>query len=224
MDKQYPPNTDEYLNQKKSIEGHQEPSESPVHGKPRKSLIERTLDRAVDYIVLDAPRSLKNTWSFEIKPSLKMTMIRAVNVFLGNSLGFTITPNGSGSPMNMNGWEQYHGGSNPVQSTPANTQLQTPKHSSAGRPDGGMYVWDDLEYADYGKAKVVLDEMMWRVGRYGKVRVSEMYEISAKSAAAVFTDESYGWKSLEGAHPYMKLNGLYGLRMPKVEALPIIDQ
>lgn len=78
------------------------------------------------------------------------------------------------------------------------------------------YDFDDVILDSRGEAEEILDAMNDILGRYGLVRVADMYELAGLTCN--YTDNKYGWTSLRTAEIVRGRDG-YGLKLPK--AMPI---
>ena len=78
------------------------------------------------------------------------------------------------------------------------------------------YDFDDVILDTRGEAEEILDAMNDILGRYGLVRVADMYELAGLTCN--YTDNKYGWTSLRTAEIIRGMHG-YGLKLPK--AMPI---
>lgn len=86
----------------------------------------------------------------------------------------------------------------------------TNNRSTATRP--GPYSVNEVTFGDRGEAEETLMRMKENVERYGMVSVADFYDmVGAKHA---FTDNKYGWKSLEDVSVVRDRDG-YSIQFPK---------
>jgi len=75
-----------------------------------------------------------------------------------------------------------------------------------------VFDFDEIEFQTRKDATVILDLMYDHLQNYGTVSVAEFYGWC--DVKGNFTDQNYGWKSLEGAGPTRTRNGTYVLNLP----------
>jgi len=79
------------------------------------------------------------------------------------------------------------------------------------------YDYDDIIFPEYSEAKDVLDRMYEILAEYRVVRVADYYDLAGVSERP-YTDNRYGWTSLNGAD-VLSVRGGYIIKLPR--ALPI---
>jgi hypothetical protein len=80
-----------------------------------------------------------------------------------------------------------------------------------------VFEYDDILFKTRGDAEIVLDSMNDIISQYGRVSVSDFYDL-AKVPNDNFTMNKYGWTSLSGASA-MRIREGYILKLPR--AVPL---
>jgi hypothetical protein len=75
-----------------------------------------------------------------------------------------------------------------------------------------VFDFDEIEFPTRQDATIVLNLMYDHLDHYKTVSVAEFYGWA--DVRGNFTDQNYGWKSLEGAGPTRTRNGTYVLNLP----------
>lgn len=79
------------------------------------------------------------------------------------------------------------------------------------------YRYDEIVLESRGDAEEVLDRMDELIDQYGMVSVADLYEIVGITGE--FTDNKYGWTSINTAEPVRTRDGGYVLKLPRVKPL-----
>ena len=82
--------------------------------------------------------------------------------------------------------------------------------NTAARP--GAYSVNEVTFGDRGEAEETLVRMKENIARYGMVSVADFYDMVGHKHA--YTDNKYGWKSLENADVVRNRDG-YSIGFPK---------
>lgn len=86
--------------------------------------------------------------------------------------------------------------------------VQSYQSTSLSAATRSVYDYEKIEYERYEEAERILNSLLETLARYGRVRVSELYELSG--AQPVPNDFAWGWKSLEGA-AVVTVSGVKGM-------------
>ena len=141
-------------------------------------------------------------WDYALKkviiPYTKKAIIEILNTYFFNSKSVT---SGTSKTSVEEPYKDY--------TTPSSVQ-------SSSLSSRSVFDYEKISYDRYDEAESVLNDMRETLARYGRVRVSEMWELSKKSPSP--NDYRWGWKSLEGAS-VVTLNGekgiVYKISLPK---------
>lgn len=77
------------------------------------------------------------------------------------------------------------------------------------------FAFDDVVLEDRAHAQDLLDTLRGTIGKYGYVRVSELYDILEAPELSDFTDNYWGWKDLSNVPIIRLFGGKYTLGFPK---------
>lgn len=119
---------------------------------------------------------------------------------------------GGASSYSNVGHVNYQGMSTSTQRPPTSTGTRMLSRRSRARQD-----FDEIVIPSRAEAEEVLDRMFEFLSRYGKVTVSELYEMTG--IASSHTDHKWGWTVLGGAKVVRLRTGGFLLDLPEPEAL-----
>ena len=92
-------------------------------------------------------------------------------------------------------------------------------HAPAYKNSSSGFNFDDIVFENRGDAEMVLSGMRDLLGKYGVVRVADLYDLIDRSAP--YTSVKYGWFNLDNASSRRERSGGYSLDLPK--AMPLDD-
>lgn len=79
--------------------------------------------------------------------------------------------------------------------------------------------YDDLYFETRPKAEDALDELRSILREYENVSVADYFTVCKCEELSEFTDERYGWTSLDGVCVYMNAPGDFRINLPRPRAL-----
>lgn len=133
---------------------------------------------------------------------------RALVRWLGNDAGYGL--NAAKNVVANVAHVAYNKFSNPNGVTNRSTIVQPQQQMS--RRAQASFNFDEIEFQSRGDASIVLALMYEHLQNYGTVSVAEFYGWA--DVRGNFTDQNYGWRSLEGAGPTRTRMGTYVLNLP----------
>lgn len=192
-------------------EQNERPEITPVVSGVTK-IAKKTLGSKIKDLIF--PGSFEDRKNYIIKdvavPTVKRLLLNLVEASL---FGKTNITNGLYNPISYNrpfgtsiNYSGTYYGTSPYGTTNYNNpQAQKPQQSPI--PD-----FMNIDYSLEKDAEAVKNAMVDILNRFGKVKVSELCELSR--VPCPYTLINYGWLSLDGAHVHAKGNGMYGIKLP----------
>lgn len=94
--------------------------------------------------------------------------------------------------------------------------MQDPRERQQPRqqtnPTRGRISIDDITVSDRYVADAVIDRLHALIQNYGQATVADLFDLVGKTGE--YTDEKFGWRSMEGARPHRVSDG-YRLELPR---------
>lgn len=147
-----------------------------------------------------------------IKGMLRDAGDRALDRWLGNGFG-GVVPRGAARTMVTNvAHVAYNKFSAPSPTVNTRPDVNRPPMPMSRRGQA-IHDFEEIEFQSRQDASIVLNLMYDRLEQYGTVSVAEFYGWA--DVRGNFTDQNWGWRSLEGAGPTRSRNGfVLNLPMP----------
>lgn len=162
--------------------------------------------RFLDFVFAESPKALAAKIGRDmLVPRAKVAFLDAANGFLaGMLLGQNNTSANLLGQMNMRGggmnYQSISSGMTPMAQAMAVTQAQT----NVG--------YQDLVVPTQQNAEILLSNMFALLNKFNAVTVADLKEMA--NMTPTISDNSYGWRSLEGARIVAERNG-FSLQLPK---------
>lgn len=199
----YKSNTDSYRAQQ--AQGGQDKNTAPKLSPVVQGVVKK--ESAFRKVVKDRAGKIKK---FAIKdvivPTAKRALIDVINI--------AVNGDSAKQPGYMQFWNRYTG----VGSTYSNVYRQQTQNTQAPQKSVDNMV-QIVRYEDLGKAKMMLSSMEQVIAEFGRISISQYYDLCGLGECALTTDVRYGWRSLKGADTVRCMDGGYILQLPPVVQL-----
>lgn len=189
----------------KGAEGIQKPvKESNVKPVARGSVRKAAHARITDIFIA---QDIKSVWGYVFErvviPACQNLAVNTINsiargIFLGEGAINTFRENGSKPTTGYTPYgSMYQNGSS----------ARSASHKTPGR-----FQFDELDYADYGEAQLVLDALDECIANAGVATIADMYAASDRTCP--YTGYYYGWKDISKAR-IIQEGDRWWLKMPR---------
>lgn len=200
-----PQNSEDRPKVEKAIEGTAQVKRKPVGSRFRAIFTGVSLKDVVDDVVDKA-----------IIPGIKGMLMdageRALDRWLGDGSRSGVMPRGAARTMVTNVAHVAYNRFSAPNTTVANRPEATRPPMQMSRRGQAVFDFEEIEFATRKDASIILDLMYDRLQNYGSVSVAEFYGWA--DVRGNFTDQNWGWKTLEGAGPTRARNGMFVLNLP----------